>query len=452
MAGENILVIDDCRTVRELMGDILVDAGYECNLAYDGMTGLDMAQASPPDLVLLDFIMPKMNGFQFMQSFRRVENHRDIPVVLVSVKADSMGEKFMRATGAIDALTKPFTTDGLLTIVQHAIRVSKATASTAPPKTTRPYLSPDTFTPEKVPDIIAESKQAMTRIRGKLSERIAEALKQAGDSPVDDTIEEALSDSLILELMDDFKTLDPTAGVAAFAGSTEAITAGEVMQLLLLNMAKGTFELQGPEDMKALIYFAQGRVALARLKGGPDEFLLGRYLLKEDMITSEELRRILDGKEDKRPIGEKLIMMGYISRDDLDMALTRQTTEVLYEILRWQSSHYRLLPGRIPEDAEKLNLSIPVGEMLMEGLRRVDEWRLIESKIPDFDLVPIKTAAGLEAVGPDTTLAAEEARVLDFVNGTNTIREIIRETRLGSFEVCKILHQMLTMKVIRRVE
>jgi DNA-binding response OmpR family regulator len=452
MAGEHILVIDDCRTVRELMGDILVDTGYQCDLAPDGMTGLDMAQARPPDLVLLDFIMPKMNGFQFMQSFRRVENHRDIPVILVSVKADSMGEKFMRATGAVDALTKPFTTDGLLTIVQHAIRASRATPSSAPPKTSRPYLAPDTFTPEKVPDIIAESKLAMKRIRGKISYTISEALRKAGDSPVDETIKEALGDRMLLDLMDDFKALDPTAGVAAFAGSTEAITAGEVMQLLIQGQARGTFELQGPEDMKALIYFAQGRVALARLQGGPDEFLLGRYLLKEDMITREELRRILDNKDDKRPIGEKLIMMGYISREDLDASLTEQTTEVLYEVLRWQSSHYRFLPGRIPEDAEKLNLSIPVGELLMEGLRRVDEWRIIEAKIPDFDLVPIKTAAGLEAVGPDTTLAADEARVLDFVNGTSTVREIIRETRMGSFDVCKILHQLLTMKVVRKAE
>lgn len=451
MAGEHILVIDDCRTVRDLMGDILQESGYVCSLAPDGDTGLDLAQARAPDLVLLDFIMPKMNGFQFMQSFRRVENQRDIPVVLVSVKADSMGEKFMRATGAVDALTKPFTVDGLLTIVQHALHISRAIPSTAPPLARRPYLSPDTFEPERVPDIIVESKEAMSRIREKLSGRISAALKEAGDSPVDETIRESLDDEMILDLLDDFKQLDPTAGVAAFAGSTEAISAGEIMQLLLQSQAHGTLEIQGP-DMKALIFFYHGRVALARLRGGPDEFLIGRYLLKEDMITREELRRLLDLPDDKRPLGEKLIMMGYISREDLDQVLTRQTIEVLYEILRWQVARYRFLPGTIPEDACKLNLSIAVGELLMEGLRRVDEWRLIESKIPDFDIVPVRTAAGLEAVGPDTSLSSDEARVLDFVNGTHTIREIIRESRLGSFDVCKILHQLLTLKVIRKAD
>jgi hypothetical protein len=392
-----------------------------------------------------------MNGFQFMQSFRRVENQRDIPVILVSVKADSMGEKFMRATGAIDALTKPFTMDGLLTIVQHAIRVARATPSTAPPRTGQPFLSHDDFQPEKVPDIISESREAMERIRGSFAVHLSDALKEAGDQPVDETIAQALDDEFILRLVDEFRQLDPTAGIAAFAGSTEAITVGEVMQLLLQSQARGTFEIQGL-DMMALIHFTHGRVALARLRGGPDEFLLGRYLLKEDMLTQEELRRILDARDDTRPIGEKLIMMGYISREDLEHVLTEQTTEVLYEVLRWQSARYRFLPGIIPEDAEKLNLRIPVGELLMEGLRRVDEWRLIESRIPDFDLVPIKTAAGLEAVGPNTSISPEEARVLDFVNGTSTVREIIRETRLGSFDVCKILHQLLTMKVIRKAE
>jgi hypothetical protein len=101
---------------------------------------------------------------------------------------------------------------------------------------------------------------------------------------------------------------------------------------------------------------------------------------------------------------------------------------------------------------EKLNINVPVGELLMEGLRRVDEWRLIESKIPDFDIVFVRTPGGLDAVGQDTALSQEEARVLDFVNGTSTVREIIRETRLGSFDVCKILYQLLVIKAIRKAD
>jgi DNA-binding response OmpR family regulator len=449
MAGEHILVIDDCRTLRDLMGDILSESGYVCSLAPDGSTGLDLAQERPPDLVLLDFIMPVMNGFQFMQSFRQVDNHRDIPVVLVSVKADSVGEKFMRATGAVDALTKPFTTDGLITVVQHALKGSKATPSTSPPKTRRPYLSPPSFEPEKVPDIISQSKQAMKRVRDTISAHLAEVLRMSPEGPMDARIANGLDDEFLLGLMDEFKAMDPTAGVAAFAGSTEAVNAGEIMQLLLQSQARGTFEIQGP-DMKALIFFTGGRVALARLRGGPDEFLLGRYLLKEDMITREELRRLLDMQEDKRPLGERLIMMGYISRDDLDAALTVQTTEVIYEMLRWQAARYRFLPGSLPDEVEKLSLNIPVGELLMEGLRRVDEWRLIEAKVPDFDAVFTRMPGGLEVLGDETSLEQDEARVYDFINGTLTVREIIRETRMGSFDVCKILYQLVTMKVIRK--
>lgn len=453
MSGEHILVIDDCQTIRELMGDILTESGYSCSLAHDGAQGLDMAQGRSPELVLIDFIMPRMNGLQFMRSFRSVENLKNVPVVLVSVKADSMGENFMRATGAIDALTKPFSQDGLLTVVQHALGSARAAGSETQDGH-KPFLSSDRYEPEKVKDAQEESMEAMERIREILSQGISDNLEAADDDEdlaPRDLIARALTDELLSSLVEDFRKVDPTAGVASFAGTTEAVSVGEVMQLLLHGQSEGTLEIQGP-SMVALIFFAGGRVTLARLRGGPDEFLLGRYLLKEELITREELRGLLKGPESSRPLGERLVRSGYISREDLVAALTVQTTEVLYEVLRWQFSRYRFIPGKLPEEAGSINLDIPVGELLMEGLRRVDEWRVIEKHLPDFDELVVRTPGGLEALGPDASLSAEEARVLDFVNGTNTIREIIRHTRLGSFDVCKILHQLITMRVVRRAE
>ncbi len=453
MPGEHILVIDDCRTIRDLVGEILSENGYSCSLAADGFEGLDLSQGRTPDLVLVDFIMPRMNGLQFMRSFRSVDNHKDIPVILVSVKADSMGENFMRATGAVDALTKPFSQDSLLTVIQHALGSTRTPASTSGP-TRQPFLSADRFEPEKLKDPVAEARAAVKRIRERLAVEIASNLP-AGDDvediPLERLIEKAISDELIASLIDDYRKVDPAAGLASFAGSSEAISVGEIMQLLLHGQAQGTFEIRG-QGMLALIFLRNGRVTMARIKGGPDEFLLGRYLLKEDLVTREELGVLLRSPERSVPLGERLVRSGYISRDDLIGALTEQTTEVIYEVLRWQTSRYRFVTGKLPEEAGNIDLEIPVGELLMEGLRRVDEWRVIERHLPDFDSTIVRTPAGIEALGPDSVLSADEARVLDFVNGKNTIREIIRQTRLGSFNVCKILHQLITMKVIRRVD
>ncbi len=448
--GEHILVIEDCETVRDLMGDILGGAGYTCSLAPDGSSGLEMAQRKPPGLVLLDFIMPRMNGFQFMQAFRKVENQRDIPVVLVSVKADGMGEKFMRATGAVDALTKPFTMDSLVTVVQHALSRAKRKESSEA-GSAKPFLGSDRYDRPTIPDMNAESSRALQGIRERLLHRVSETLAQSGPaSSVDEILAQAFSDEFLGGLAADYASVDPSAGVASFAGSTDTVSVGEIMQLLLHGQLEGRLEIQGP-GMLAHIYLRSGRVALARLSGGPDEFLLGRYLLKEDLVTREELRRILDNKEDKQPLGERLIRMGIISRDDLVAALTEQTTEVLFEVLRWHSSRYRYVSGPMPPDLAAIELRIPVGEALLEGLRRVDEWRMIEKQIPDFDVVPVRTAAGLEAMGPETSLSAEEARIFDFVNGARTVRQVIQESRLGSFEACKILYRLLTMKVIRKM-
>jgi CheY-like chemotaxis protein len=454
MPGEHILVIDDCRTVRELMAELLSEQGYTCDLAEDGGQALTMAQEHTPDLVLVDFIMPRMNGLQFMRSFRSVENQRDIPVVLVSVKADTMGENFMRTTGAVDALTKPFSPDGLKTVVQHALSADRSGAAEAR-EARRPFLSADGYEPEELPDAEEESAAALERIREKLAVGITENLtaddEEEEDEPLERLIGRALTDELLCSLVDDYGRVDPGGGVASFSGSTEAVSVGEVMQLLLHGRAQGTLQIQGP-GMRALIYCQNGRVALARLEGGPEEFLLGRYLLKEELVTRGELRRLLESPGDGRPLGERLVRSGYISREDLVQALTEQTTEVLYEMLKWQSARYRFIPGPLPEEAGSVNLDISVGELLMEGLRRVDEWRIIEKNLPDFDEVLTRTPAGVEALGPDATLSPDEARVLDFVNGVRTVREIIRRTRLGSFEVCKVLNQLITMKVVKKVE
>ena len=94
-------------------------------------------------------------------------------------------------------------------------------------------------------------------------------------------------------------------------------------------------------------------------------------------------------------------------------------------------------------------LILDVDGVLMEGFRRVDEWHLIEREIDDFDAVFLRNEEAVQNVGR-ARLTREELAVLELVNGKNTVKEIVRSSRMASFDVSKMLFRLLSIKVIRR--
>ena len=85
----------------------------------------------------------------------------------------------------------------------------------------------------------------------------------------------------------------------------------------------------------------------------------------------------------------------------------------------------------------------------MQGLRRVDEWRVIGQEIHNFDMVFVRDEEKI-ASSVDHSLLREEAIVLDLVSGKNSVRDIIRVSKLGSYDVTQVLFRLLRCKFIRR--
>src|SRR5262245_35196528 len=106
-----ILVVDDSATLRRVVCAILERNGFDTVSAADGQAALESledSQAPRPDLVLLDFVMPRMNGYQFCRAIRQKDDTCQMPVVLMSAKGDRIRDQFVQQTGAVDAITKPF--------------------------------------------------------------------------------------------------------------------------------------------------------------------------------------------------------------------------------------------------------------------------------------------------------------------------------------------------------
>jgi DNA-binding response OmpR family regulator len=123
----NILVVDDHLSVRTLVADYLGTQGYRVLTASDGEEGLIVARRTRPDLVLLDIMMPGLDGFGFLQAFRR---DSDAPVILLTARIEETDKVVGLELGADDYVTKPF---GMKELVARIRAVLRRVATTQRP-------------------------------------------------------------------------------------------------------------------------------------------------------------------------------------------------------------------------------------------------------------------------------------------------------------------------------
>ena len=112
-----VMVVDDAYSELKLMESILRGAGHQVVTLIDGEALEDRVTSERPDVLLLDIVMPKRNGYELLRSLKRNAQTRATPVVLVSSKNQESDRAWGKRQGADDYLTKPFTSSQLLTMV-----------------------------------------------------------------------------------------------------------------------------------------------------------------------------------------------------------------------------------------------------------------------------------------------------------------------------------------------
>ena len=103
-----ILVVEDEEQVRNVVVALLNQAGYEVIDAEYGLSGYRKAESEKPDLILLDLMMPVMDGFEILRKLKENPNTRSIPVVILTAKIDSASERECMQLGAVDYIKKPW--------------------------------------------------------------------------------------------------------------------------------------------------------------------------------------------------------------------------------------------------------------------------------------------------------------------------------------------------------
>jgi len=114
MAKKKILLVDDEKDLVETVTFRLEAAGYEVVPAYDGQEGFEKAKSEKPDLIILDLMLPKMDGYKVCRMLNFDGKYKKIPILMFTARAQESDKKIGEEVGANDYITKPFEPQALL--------------------------------------------------------------------------------------------------------------------------------------------------------------------------------------------------------------------------------------------------------------------------------------------------------------------------------------------------
>ena len=617
-----ILVVDDSPTLRRVVGAILSRHGYDVLVAADGqlafelLTGEEPANgwpdgvppSEPPpkvDLVLLDFVMPKMNGYQFCRAVRQKDGLAMLPVVLMSAKSDKIRDQFVTQTGAIDAISKPFDAQALIAVIENALRrveTGRASAARLPEIDDGDDLFDSSIQTAPGGDTLMRAK-VTADIGAKLGAALGPALfalPPGSHTPehLGNLFTSRLTEDLLRDLATSLREIEvDDASRSALSGDIAIIPIGAVMQMLQVEGQSGALTVwSGVSEIT--LTMRGGLIDLVQSRLAGDEFRLGRYFVEEGLVTPQEIDRLLvkdpllitggtpaaterstqmshsaeaespfpepiagsaelenappfsgafasaqaheptvvpvpaeaapgpSGDQDpatqrlpdeqisalvevgervtspgpvpdaasvvgeriaeippappssvfefpppstsdpppasarpsqtllaalptSRLLGDVLVAAGRITEEQLKAGLVRQSSELVYEMLRWARGRFdfKRKPAAPLAHSAKLGLTVPA--VVMEGFRRVDEWRALEVTLGSFEAILITDTSAVQAMGKDVLPRIEQV-VLDTINGERTVREIIADTHMSSFDACRILVQLMEARLVRR--
>ena len=114
MERKKILLVDDSKTVLLMTQMILKKGPYDIVVANDGCEGVEKAVAERPDLILMDLVMPRMNGLEAVRELRQREDTKSIPIIMVTTRGEAENVQAGYESGCTDYLTKPIDAVALL--------------------------------------------------------------------------------------------------------------------------------------------------------------------------------------------------------------------------------------------------------------------------------------------------------------------------------------------------
>src|SRR6266576_1661435 len=142
-----ILIIEDQPQMRRKLAMILEREHFEVAAAPNGLIGLDMARANPPDLILCDIMMPELDGYAVLEALRADKTSATIPFIFLTAKGERIDQRTGMSFGADDYLTKPVVKDDLLDAIHARLKRRQLEEKRFQERLDETHFSPDFSSP-----------------------------------------------------------------------------------------------------------------------------------------------------------------------------------------------------------------------------------------------------------------------------------------------------------------
>lgn len=433
MAGEKILNIDDSPTVQRLIEMILASQGYKVVLASDGEEGIAKAKSERPDLILVDFVMPKMNGYQVCKTLKDDPGFRDTPIILVTSKGDKVGSKFVDTLGISEYFTKPFQPEELLAKIREVLdKKAQEAAAAAAAAAARARPRPAAPAPGQ-----AQAAPQPAGLEALIASVVKRALEEFAVKVLPDLIRKEVGGG----------SSAAAGGSAIISGNLSSFRIIELMQMLALQRHTGRLLMTRTEE-NAEVFFKEGAVAFASSTANGSMPGIDGLLKKTCRVAIDGLqhaRRIADMTG--QPIDGVLAQERILDQKTFAACLRRHSETIVYKVMGWKDGQFIFDTVEPPVFASPIALK--VDDLILEGTRRSDEWVLIQQKIPDFAAVfepLIGNAEELTRRG----LSDLDLKVFSLVDGRRSVQDIIDQAMLSDFDVAKSMFILLSVNLIRR--
>ncbi|MEA3465974.1 MAG: response regulator [Thermodesulfobacteriota bacterium] len=415
-----ILVVDDSPTVRRLVELVLTQRGYDVISAEDGEQGLEMARKHVPSVVLVDFVMPRMNGHMLCKALREDENLKDIPIILISSKSEVVGHAFEESFGIVHYFTKPFEPEDLINKIAEVLTPASEQESDDTP--VEPSGSLD--------DAIGDVDQFLDSINDRFDKVVRRYFQK--DFPV--LMKNVMADTLRESGLVKHKSLIMT-------GDLTRMSLPEVLCFCATTRQNGRLSIFS-DNIFAEIFIEAGTFVFATASQKGKHKFLTDLICQDNRFDCDmqSLQKVVEGARNSNiPVGRALVDQGVISDTDLMFYLQQHAQDALNTALITNRGNFFLEKDDLPFNLEDITFRIPMYQVLLKGVRGQ---RLLPIFLDDSLVVTRMPECAQAAQGE--LLTDDEQALMLLLDGVRTLGTVCQESSLVDDVVrnaCQVLYQ-----------
>lgn len=461
-----ILAIDDSLTIRKLLEMVLRKAGFDLEIAATGQDGVARAMRSPPDLILLDYVLPDMKGLEVCSRLAKDENLRGVPIVLMSAKSEDVKSLFMDIKQVVDFIGKPFTPPEIVFVVQKVLgSFSTKPASSEAAPLSEAAKSRATERSVQLPNFGPKEKEAAARtIYSKMRDKFAKIPawypQLAAEAPevffARKILTPDLMDAMLMGLAPILSVAAPPPAESAPVLQAQAVLSGQTSLLPLMSLLKilsgcgrtGFLRLEH-SSRRTEIYLRRGELLLAT-HNEPHEYARQSAAALDVVSPLEKEHAYVEQRRSLKPFYVSLAEAGRISAGELPDLLYEQGKSAILDaieagpmIFSWHDLK------ALPDYVEAYGRVCALEQLALERLRQIDDWNQVELHVNSLDAT-YQRSENFSRNLKRFELNDSERCVLTLVDKRNTVKQIIERSGATTFEVFHILFRLSQVNLIRQ--